>query len=62
AVKKSLQSALCHIHCSFDLWSGPNMPAYMAIVVQWVDLDFKLPAVLLDLYCFTGAHTGENQA
>lgn len=62
AIKQSLQSALCRIHFSFDLWSGPNMRAYMAIVAHWVDPNFKLHAVLLDLHRFIGAHTGKNQA
>jgi len=62
AVKQSLQTALCRIHFSFDLWSGPNMHAYMAIVAHWVDQNFKLHAVLLDLHRFMGTHTGKNQA
>jgi len=61
-VKQSVQSAICRIHFSFDLWSGPNIRAYMAIVAHWVDPEFKLHAVLLDLHRFVGPHTGKNQA
>jgi len=34
----------------------------MAIVAHWVDSEFKLHAVLLDLHQFVGPHTGKNQA
>lgn len=61
-VKQSVQSAICCIHFSFDLWSGPNLCAYMAIVAHWVDPEFKLHAVLLDLHRFVGSHTGKNRA
>ena len=61
-VKQSVQSAICRIHFSFDLGSGSNMGAYMAIMAHWINPEFKLHAVLLDLHRFVDPHTGKNQA
>ena len=50
------------VHVSFDLWTSPNSYAMMAVVIHYVDVEFKNRTRLIALRRLRGYHTGENMS
>ena len=50
------------IHVSFDLWTSPNSLAFMAVVIHYVDNNYKVRTRLIALRRLHEDHNGKNQA
>ena len=60
-IRKRLQSALCSIHLSVDIWTSPNRHLLLVVTVDFVDYnEEKLVKALLALRTIKG-HSGEEQ-
>ncbi|CAG8600367.1 7255_t:CDS:2 [Paraglomus occultum] len=45
-----------------DMWTSATMQPYLAITMHWIDSDWCMRKLLLDLVPFHDCHTGANQA
>jgi hypothetical protein len=58
-----LAQSRSRIHLSMDIWTTPSgNRSYLAIVANWVDIDFEIRNVLIALPPLEGQHTGANIA
>ncbi|KAF4491061.1 Pyruvate decarboxylase [Colletotrichum fructicola Nara gc5] len=57
-VKSELHSALSKIHLSFDLWSSPNIYAFMAVTGHFIHADGTIQSRLLAFPQHHGNHSG----
>ena len=49
-----------HISVTIDIWSDRRAKAFLGITGHFIDVDFKLHAVLLKFVRLKGSHTAEN--
>lgn len=49
------------VHVFFDLWTSPIERAYMAVVIHYVNQNYKNRTRLIALRHLCGAHDRENQ-
>ncbi len=59
---KALFESVSSINLTCDLWTSPNANAILAITAHWIDNDFDLKEILLDVVEVNGAHFGLNIA
>ena len=57
-----MQAAPGKISFIIDCWTSKNQWAFLGIIAQWIDTDWKLNSVVLDLKRLEGSHTGQNIA
>jgi len=50
------------IHVSFNLWTSPNSLAFMAVVIHYIDNNYKVRTRLIALRRLHEDHNGKNQA
>ena len=43
-----------------DGWTGADHESYICVTAHWLDLDWEMRYVLLDVILCTDTHTGEN--
>jgi hypothetical protein len=43
-----------------DVWTSPNGLAFLGITVHWIDWNWKIHSLLMDIPPISGKHTGEN--
>ena len=55
-----LQAAPGRLSFAVDAWTSPSMQAFLGITVHWIDAEWRLRGVLLDIPPLSGRHTGEN--
>src|SRR5262249_13251494 len=59
-VRAMLQDAPGFLSFSMDGWTSPNMRAFLGITVHWIDTDWQMRNLLMDMAPLSGSHTGEN--
>ena len=68
-----MQNALGRISVTTDMWSDPNLSAFMAVTSHWIETEtiqtargvqyhLKLRAELIGFHRVPGSHTGEHLA
>jgi hypothetical protein len=55
-------NCISRIHIFFNLWTSPHQRAYMAVVIHYINRDYKVRTRLIALRHFRGGHDGTNQA
>jgi hypothetical protein len=53
-----LQNSTFKFSLTCDIWSSIKMESFMAITVHYIDTKWKLCHFVLDIFSFTGSHTG----
>ena len=43
-----------------DVWTSPNGQAFLGITVHWIDRNWKIRSLLMDIPPISGKHSGEN--
>jgi len=59
-IRVMLQDAPGRLSFAIDAWTSPTMQAFLGITVHWIDADWRMHSLLLDMATLTGRHTGEN--
>jgi hypothetical protein len=59
-VRAVLQDAPGRLSFAIDAWTSPNMQAFLGITVHWIDAQWQLHHLLLDMPLLSGRHSGEN--
>ena len=59
---KDLFSPIDSISLTCDLWTSPNTKAILALTGHWINKDWELKEILIDVVEVLGQHTGVNIA
>jgi len=59
-VRTLLQETPGKLSFSLDVWTSVNMEPFLGITVHWIDEEWRLQGMLLDLVPLEGKHTGES--
>jgi hypothetical protein len=43
-----------------DIWMACNMTSYLGITIHWIDVNWQMQTLLLDIIPLQDAHTAEN--
>jgi hypothetical protein len=55
-----LQEVPGTISFTVDMWTAPNMEPFLGITAHWINKEWRLQSVLLDLVSIEGPHRGEE--
>lgn len=59
-VRALLQGAPGRLSFAVDAWTSPSAQAFLGITVHWIDAEWQLHSLLMDMPPLTGRHTGSN--
>ena len=59
---KDLFSSIEFISLTCDLWTSPNTKSILAFTGHWINKDWKLKEIFIDVVEVLGQHTGVNIA
>lgn len=62
AIQKLVKELDANISLSLDMWTSSNGHAFLAIVMHWINNDWKLEELFIDFRELVGVHSGENLA
>ena len=65
SAEKSRVRTLLHevpgkLSLTVDAWASENMEAFLGITTHWIDSDWRLQTLVLDVAPLSGPHSGEN--
>lgn len=61
-LKEDIHKSCSKVHLSFDFWTSGNSMALLAVVVYFIDENYKNKTILIGLRWLQGSHSGENIA
>jgi hypothetical protein len=59
-VRKLLQETPGRISFAIDAWTSPNNHGFLGITAHWIDHDWAIRSLLLNLVPLSGSHSGAN--
>src|SRR2546423_15214916 len=57
-ISNFFQNSTFKFSLTCDIWSSVKMESFMALTIHYIDSKWKLCHFVLDIFNFTGSHTG----